>query len=215
MCHYFFVVGSVIIVRSIRTILSSQVMFAFLVITVSLVGWVLSRVVLVEYVQVLVLPNAPSQEKEIHNYTGSYYLNTTFAELMLHEHNRLRSAHGAQLLKWDTRVFEFASWFASVYNCSGSLEHSGYNYGENLAFGYQSLAAIEAWYEEGETYIYGNENIYNHFTALVWNSTDSLGCAYKQCDNGLYTVCSYNPPGNVIGHSTQNVFPPVFSKVIT
>lgn len=208
-------VGCVSVLKTIRTILFSKVMFALSIAIVSLVGLVLSRVVLVEYVQLLVLPNAPSPETEIYNYTGNYYMNTTFAELMLHEHNTLRRSHGAQPLRWDTQLFEFASWFASVYNCSGILEHSGYKYGENLAFGYQPLAAIQAWYDEGETYIYGSESIYNHFTALVWNSTDSLGCAYKQCDNGLYTVCSYNPPGNVIGHSTQNVFPPVSSKMVT
>ena len=25
-------------------------------------------------------------------------------------------------------------------------------------------------------------NVYNHFTAIVWNNTNSLGCAYKSCD---------------------------------
>ena len=61
-------------------------------------------------------------------------------------------------------------------------------------------------------YVYGSENVYNHFTAIVWNNTNSLGCAYKSCDtttnlNALYIVCSYYPPGNVIGYSSQNVFP--------
>ena len=179
-----------------------------------LTGVALSRLVLVEYVQVLVYP-ASRLDKEIHDYTGPYYLNTTFAEQMLEEHNLLREIHGAQPLKWSTELFEFAFRFAISYNCSGILEHSGYKYGENLAFGYLPLGAIKAWYEEGETYIYGSENIYNHFTALVWNNTDSVGCAYKSCHNGLYTVCSYNPPGNVIGHSSQNVFLPLSLKMVT
>ncbi|KAK6866458.1 putative pathogenesis-related protein, partial [Candida tropicalis] len=108
-----------------------------------LTGVALSRLVLVEYVQVLVYP-ASRLDKEIHDYTGPYYLNTTFAEQMLEEHNSLREIHGAQPLKWSTELFEFAFRFAISYNCSGILEHSGYKYGENLAFGYSPSGAIKA-----------------------------------------------------------------------
>ncbi|RCK63885.1 hypothetical protein Cantr_10288 [Candida viswanathii] len=158
-------------------------MLHFIISTLILAGAAISRVVLVEYVQVLVQPadTAPSLEEEIYNYTGPYYLNTTFAELMLREHNEIREIHDAQPLKWSTELFEFAALFADAYNCSGILQHSGYKYGENLAFGYLPLGAMHAWYEEGETYIYGSEDTYNHFTALVWNNTDSLGSACTSC----------------------------------
>ncbi|WLF76983.1 hypothetical protein PVL30_000691 [Lodderomyces elongisporus] len=147
---------------------------------------------------------------EIDLYDGPYYMNETFSKLMLEEHNKLREIHGAQKLRWSTDMFEFASQYALKYNCSGILEHSGARVGENLAYGYSPQEAIQAWYEEGETYPYGTEEVYNHFTAIVWNNTESMGCAYKQCANaGLYITCNYDPPGNVINHSSRNVFPPL------
>ncbi|KAI3406779.1 hypothetical protein KGF56_000384 [Candida oxycetoniae] len=129
---------------------------------------------------------------------------------MLQEHNKKRSVHGAQKLRWSIEVFNYAAQFAQEYNCSGTLQHSGGKYGENLAYGYTPIGAINAWYEEGDNYPYGSESIYNHFTALIWNDTNSIGCAYKSCPNGaLYITCNYNPPGNVIGYCSKNVFPPI------
>lgn len=178
---------------------------------------IIGRVVQVEYLH-LVVEVEPSTITElclsdgIDGYLGSFYLNTTFAELMLKEHNNKRKLHQSCPLKWSSELFNYASQFAAEYSCSGILQHSGGKYGENLAFGYLPIGAIEAWYDEGEMYVYGSENVYNHFTAIVWNNTNSLGCAYKSCDtttnlNALYIVCSYYPPGNVIGYSSQNVFP--------
>lgn len=64
-----------------------------------------------------------------------------------------------------------------------------------------------------KTYVYGSEDIYNHFTAMIWNSVNSVGCAYKRCPNdALYIICSYDPPGNIVGYSSENVFP---LKVVT
>ena len=178
---------------------------------------IVGRIVKVEYLH-LVVEVEPSTTTElcvpndINEYLGPFYLNRTFAELMLKEHNIKRKLHQSCPLKWSSELFNYASQFAAEYSCSGILQHSGGKYGENLAFGYLPIGAIEAWYDEGDAYVYGSENVYNHFTALVWNNTNSLGCAYKSCGantslNALYIVCSYYPPGNVIGYSTQNVFP--------
>lgn len=142
-------------------------------------------------------------------YDGSYKFNKTFAEIMKEDHNQKRSLHGAQKLTWNSTLFDFASAYAQKYDCTGKLKHLGGPYGENLAIGYSPTGAIDAWYDEGKTYQYGLESTYDHFTALVWNSSSQLGCAYKYCNEvwGSYIICSYYPPGNVVGKSSENVFP--------
>jgi uncharacterized protein YkwD len=158
----------------------------------------------IEYIYVQRIPKS----NEI-TYNGQYKFNETFATEILDKHNAKRKLHGAQLLHWNSTVFEYAAKYAEEYDCSGILTHSGGKYGENLAIGYTVDGSINAWYNEGKTYIYGLENTYNHFTALVWNSTSQVGCAYKYCSPtwGTYIVCSYYTAGNVIGQSSKNVFP--------
>ncbi|CAK9682072.1 Cysteine-rich secretory family protein [Candida parapsilosis] len=164
---------------------------------------------------VLYIPHTSSRYYtiEIDMYMGPFELNTTFSYLMLDKHNEKRALHGTKKLRWSTETFEYAANYSQYYNCSGILEHSYGKYGENLAYGYPPEGAIDAWYDEGKTYVYGTEDVYNHFTAMVWNNVDSVGCAYKRCPNDvLYIICSYDPPGNVIGYSSENVLP---LKVIT
>ncbi|RLV94026.1 hypothetical protein JA1_002095 [Spathaspora sp. JA1] len=146
----------------------------------------------------------------MYNYDGPYSLNKTFQEEMLLDHNTKRARHGVGPLKWSSECFNFASGYASQYDCSGKLKHSGEKFGENLAYGYSPLGAMNAWYVEGEEYVYGTEKIYNHFTAIVWNRTTEMACASRSCERGFYIICSYDPPGNVIGYSTRNVFPPLY-----
>lgn len=164
---------------------------------------------------VLYIPQTSSRYYtiDIDVYMGAFDLNTTFAYLMLDMHNEKRALHGAKKVRWSTETFEYAANYSQYYNCSGILEHSYGRYGENLAYGYTPDGAVEAWYDEGKTYVYGSENTYNHFTAMIWNNVDSVGCAYKECPNGaLYIICSYDPPGNMIGYSSENIFP---LKVVT
>ena len=134
----------------------------------------------------------------------------SFPITILDKHNYYRRLHFAQDLVWNNSLFEYASDFVSQYDCSGILAHSGGPYGENIAIGYSTIGAVSAWYNEGKDYKYGSDKVYNHFTALIWNTTSELGCALKECGDvwGKYIVCSYYPPGNVVGQSPYNVFPP-------
>lgn len=147
---------------------------------------------------------------DIYAYKGPYTLNKTFAVAILDETNRKRKLHGAQLLAWNNTLFSYAQRYAAKYDCSGILAHLGGAYGENIALGYTVTGSVDAWYEEGEGFPYGTESIYNHFTALVWNSTSQMGCATKYCNAiwNNYIVCSYYPAGNVVGEEGMNVFPP-------
>lgn len=145
------------------------------------------------------------------SYEGKYQFNETFATEILNQHNNKRKLHRAQPLQWNSTVFEYAAKHAQEYDCSGILTHTGGKYGENLAIGYTIDGSINAWYNEGKTYKYGLEDTYNHFTALIWNSTSLVGCAYKYCSQtwGNYIICSYYSAGNVIGYSSENVLPPI------
>lgn len=138
-------------------------------------------------------------------------LDPSFSRKMLDLHNEKRLFHRSQPLRWNASLYEFATNYASSYDCSGQLVHSGGPYGENLAAGYSTRGAVNAWYDEGKTYRYGTEAVYDHFTAVVWNNTNSIGCSYKECNNawGTYIICSYYPPGNIVGSSKRNVFPPL------
>ncbi|CAK9435573.1 uncharacterized protein LODBEIA_P03000 [Lodderomyces beijingensis] len=138
---------------------------------------------------------------------------SSFSKAILDAHNAKRALHGVGALSWDQDAYNYAQNYANQYSCSGNLKHSGGKFGENLAVGYpDGPSAVEAWYDEGQTYNYNAANTFDHFTAIVWKSTTKLGCAYKDCraqNWGLYVICSYDPAGNVIGSSKQNVLPPV------
>lgn len=134
-----------------------------------------------------------------------------FARDTLDAHNQYRADHGVGALSWDVDAYNYAKNDADNYDCSGILTHTHGEFGENLAAGFKNgPAAVKAWYDEGETYDYSAANTFDHFTQVVWKSTTKVGCAYKDCTStgwGLYIVCEYDPPGNVIGYSSENVLP--------
>jgi uncharacterized protein YkwD len=135
-----------------------------------------------------------------------------WAKKMVDGHNVDRAKHQAGPLSWSNAAFQYAQKVADAYDCSGVLTHTGGPFGENLAAGYQGLDALQAWYVEGDNFPYGTESEYNHFTQVVWKSSTSVGCAWKDCSAenwGRYIVCEYDPPGNVIGYEAQNVLRPV------
>jgi hypothetical protein len=93
-------------------------------------------------------------------------------------------------------------------------------YGENLHYikptkSYPCDKVVKPWYEEIKDYNFGNpresRGKIGHFTQVVWNSTQKVGCAqaYSQNSERLYTVCNYSPPGNYINRYAQNVFHPI------
>lgn len=50
------------------------------------------------------------------------------------------------------------------------------------------------------------------FSQIVWNSTTHLGCGQATASGpnpGTYTVCYYDPAGNVPGLESDNVSPPI------
>lgn len=130
----------------------------------------------------------------------------TWAQEMLGLHNEKRALHSAGALTWDSEVYAYAQAYADKFTCGGSLVHSGGQYGENLALGFSTAeSAFNAWYSEGDNYDYSTATTFDHFTAIIWKGTTKLGCAYKACDQGRYTICSYDPAGNIVGYGTENL----------
>ncbi|QBM89668.1 putative conserved protein YkwD, contains CAP (CSP/antigen 5/PR1) domain [Metschnikowia aff. pulcherrima] len=152
--------------------------------------------------------SAPSSESDsgIYSEISSSGVDASFAKAILDAHNTKRKAHSAPNLSWSSTLFSYAQNYADSYACGASLVHSGGKYGENLASGYSSgVAALEAWYSEGDNYDYSAANVFDHFTQVIWKSTTALGCAYKSCGGGLYIICSYDPAGNFGGEGPQNL----------
>lgn len=83
-----------------------------------------------------------------------------------------------------TRLLDWAQ--SNMGKCI--FRHSKSPYGENLAGESGStdpnrdvMHEIKMWYDEGDKCDY-NTPSYSHFTALIWNSVTSIGCARVYCD---------------------------------
>ena len=150
----------------------------------------------------------------IFNYAEAATLSPAEIDKVLSVHNQFRKLHGSPALSWNNQLAQFASKYANY--CV--FQHSHDKYGENLAAGYPSLsAAVHAWYDEARSYFYmfpGFSKKTGHFTQLIWKTTTQLGCGYATCNGkngtpGLFLVCEYNPPGNVLSerHFVENVLP--------
>ncbi|CDK28681.1 unnamed protein product [Kuraishia capsulata CBS 1993] len=131
-----------------------------------------------------------------------------FATEILNQHNKYRALHGVDDLSWDSTLASYAQNYADEFDC-GSLVHSGGPYGENLALGYSTTGAVDAWYSEGDNYDYSAASVLDHFTQVIWKDTTKLGCASKYCNSywGTYIVCEYDPAGNVVGEANSEVLP--------
>ena len=149
----------------------------------------------------------------------SYTNYSQFRDTILNSTNAYRAQHNSSALAWNTSLATIASMWSS--KCKWS--HSGGPTGENLAEGYANVTgAVDAWGNEQARYNYkdpGFSESTGHFTQLVWGNTTSVGCAATDCNgknnlDGLFLVCEYWPPGNVVesGQFQANVQPPVKSS---
>ncbi|KHC68867.1 hypothetical protein MGE_00694 [Candida albicans P75010] len=171
---------------------------------------------IVQQVKAAITPSAPKpqpqpqpQPQENNSGTNDDSQLSSFSRQILEAHNIKRASHGVNPLTWSNELYNYANKVASSYDCSGNLRHTSGPYGENLALGYSSGAnAVSAWYSEG--FNFGGAGKLNHFTQVVWKSTTQLGCAYKDCRAkgwGLYIICNYQKPGNIIGQELANILP--------
>lgn len=129
---------------------------------------------------------------------------------ILNTHNSERKLVGNSDLIWDNSLEEFAANWASTlaYRDNGLSHRPNNRYGENCywtgAKEIQPEEAILAFNEEKHDYNYGpvtasNYTVTGHYTQVIWYRTTRVGCAAVTASSGIFVVCNYDPPGNLIG----------------
>lgn len=173
---------------------------------------------IVKYAAFAFLLLTPTKADDYNN----YIMTSDEQQTMLDETNAKRALHeNTPPVSWSNDLAIAAAKFAINYTCNGVLTHSDYpDYGENLAIGYSPEGAVDAWYNEISKWDWNNPQFSSstgHFTQLIWNTTDEIGCAIKYCDAywGSYIVCEYNPFGNEVWDMGDHVnkLKPVTSSV--
>lgn len=130
----------------------------------------------------------------------------------LQAHNRVRAAVGEKPLQWDRKLARFARRWANQRRGNCDMVHSMGPYGENLFWGgpgaeWKAEQAVVEWAKEAEDYDRDSNactpgKMCGHFTQMVWNDTDKVGCALVNCvKGGVIITCNYDPPGNYVGES--------------
>nr|BAW35445.1 PR-1-like protein [Sarracenia purpurea subsp. venosa] len=122
-------------------------------------------------------------------------------------HNAARAQVGVGPISWDNNVAAYAQSYANSRIGDCNLVHSGGPYGENLAKGsgsFTGTAAVNLWIGEKSHYNYNSNSCVGgeclHYTQVVWNNSNRLGCARVRCNNGWWFIsCNYDPPGNYVG----------------
>lgn len=146
-----------------------------------------------------------------------------FTDQCLKSHNQFRMKHGAKPLKASKELIKIAAERAEKLVELDRLQHLPDNrgYGENLYMMVGALSdcpqATKSWYDEFSEFKYDYsrpEFSYEtgHATQVVWKDTEKLGCASRSFTTRMgpkqYTVCLYDPAGNILNHFKENIQPP-------
>jgi pathogenesis-related protein 1 len=135
----------------------------------------------------------------------------SWAEQITAAHNKVRAAVGVPPLLWDTGLAAEAGQGALRLAETGcQFKHSAGRTGENL-FGKSGAqpsteTIVSAWAAEQADYDYPTNTCAagktcGHYTQMVWQDTDRLGCGLAECAGGKKYIagCKYSPAGNSIG----------------
>jgi len=170
---------------------------------------------------------------------------TDFQSTALYHHNIHRANNSVSDLTWDSTIAGYAATVAASCVYAHNLTPGGGGYGQNIAvYGSSSdagddsstmiaKAATDMWYNgEIELFLpsyYGEANpdfsnfeSWGHYSQMVWKSTTGVGCAVQYCAAGTifsmeswFSVCNYNPPGNMGGAYGTNVLEPLGQDTVT
>lgn len=127
----------------------------------------------------------------------------------LKTHNLYRAEVGVANIVWSNEVAKSAqAWADSLQSKGCPLEHSGGQYGENIywarGFTPTMYDAVTSWGDEKFDYDYATNSctagkVCGHYTQVVWENSQYVGCGSAKCDDETVVVCQYNPAGNFIG----------------
>ncbi|KAI7727963.1 hypothetical protein M8C21_002808 [Ambrosia artemisiifolia] len=156
--------------------------------------WCHISLVLAIFISVLHLSSAQPQYEGEGNSPDDY----------VNQHNCIRRVLNLQPLKWCDKLAQRAqAWADKRKDCELIHSEGG---GENLAYGadLNGLWAVQLWIDERLDYDHSKNEctaMCGHYTQVVWNTTERVGCGKSKCDNGWanFVVCNYDPPGNYIG----------------
>ncbi|KAI9729249.1 MAG: hypothetical protein M1834_007041 [Cirrosporium novae-zelandiae] len=147
----------------------------------------------------------------------------------LYHHNVHRANHTDSDLTWNSTLASIAATIASSCVYEHDTTTGGGGYGQNIAGGVATVnigQAISNLFYNSEvgyyTDLYGEDSpdmtnfeSWGHFSQIVWDTTETVGCATQYCSGGLkdsdgndmgvepyFTVCNYYPAGNWAGEYT-------------
>ncbi|KAI4188997.1 MAG: hypothetical protein L6R41_001751 [Letrouitia leprolyta] len=168
----------------------------------------------------------------------------TYKALVLQHHNVHRANHSADDLTWDDTLAQYAEQTAKTCVWGHDLSPGGGGYGQNIAAGTaaNNISAIltNGFYND-EMMLYpgygsdspdmSNFEKWGHFSQMLWQSTQKVGCYTYTCSppgappldcnpstgqsylkntgcgnggmNAIFTVCNYSPPGNYAGQYSK------------
>ncbi len=129
-----------------------------------------------------------------------------FSRQMLAAHNDIRAGKELPPLQWSGELAAYAQkWADSLIARKRAAHNPNSRYGENIlttGLGSSPSTVVREWASEEQEYSY-RKNICSgdcgHYTQLVWRSTRTVGCAMAHNSRREIWVCSYDPPGNILG----------------
>ncbi|XP_017142679.1 Golgi-associated plant pathogenesis-related protein 1-like [Drosophila miranda] len=133
-----------------------------------------------------------------------------FPEDALARHNEHRKNHGCPDLKLDSDLSNECEAYAKTLAGKGKLEPTKLDgYTENLCMTIKKpLECIESWYMEKNLYDYNAPRLSSeteHFTAMIWKASNTLGIGLFTKDENHYVVARYKPKGNIKSEFKENI----------
>ena len=132
-------------------------------------------------------------------------------QMILDRHNYWRADVGVtEELEWSDEMADLAAdWAIQLKKNGCAWEHRPDNkFGENLFKGtagaFNAAYVVDAWASEKADYNYLKNKckpgkMCGHYTQIIWQTTQKVGCARIECDGMDIWVCNYDPPGNWVG----------------
>uniref|UniRef100_A0A0E0DV99 SCP domain-containing protein n=1 Tax=Oryza meridionalis TaxID=40149 RepID=A0A0E0DV99_9ORYZ len=147
------------------------------------------------------------------SFTGGRGTYKYMAHEFLDAHNKVRAQYGLQPLKWSNKLARYARRWSAARRFDCVMMHSPESpYGENVfwgtGWGWRATDAVKSWAGESSVYDWRGQScnpgqMCGHFTQIVWNDTQLVGCGRSECvAGGVFITCSYDPPGNWKGEKS-------------